>query len=134
MIPREEGVVEVLPTRGVTFGTKHGATCTLEAVDFLRRLLQHVLPKGFHKIRHYGLCSATHVTLGTLEAVREKLGAVPSVRTRSSPAPSDTPQTFVECMLALTATDVLRCPQCHEGRLMRIALELASDVASQDTS
>jgi hypothetical protein len=30
-------------------------TMTLEAVEFLRRFVQHVLPKGFVKIRHYGL-------------------------------------------------------------------------------
>jgi hypothetical protein len=28
---------------------------TLEAVEFLRRFVQHVLPKGFVKVRHYGL-------------------------------------------------------------------------------
>jgi hypothetical protein len=28
---------------------------TLSADDFLRRFLQHVLPKGFVKVRHYGL-------------------------------------------------------------------------------
>ena len=30
-------------------------TMTLPAVEFLRRFLQHVLPKGFHKVRYYGL-------------------------------------------------------------------------------
>jgi hypothetical protein len=30
-------------------------TTTLDAVEFLRRFVQHVLPKGFVKIRHYGL-------------------------------------------------------------------------------
>ena len=30
-------------------------TKRLEGVEFLRRFLQHVLPRGFHKIRYYGL-------------------------------------------------------------------------------
>jgi hypothetical protein len=30
-------------------------TCTLEGTEFLRRFLQHVLPRGFHKVRYYGL-------------------------------------------------------------------------------
>jgi len=30
-------------------------TCRLTGVDFLRRFLMHVLPKGFHKLRYYGL-------------------------------------------------------------------------------
>jgi hypothetical protein len=28
---------------------------TLEPAEFIRRFLMHVLPKGFHRIRHYGL-------------------------------------------------------------------------------
>ena len=28
---------------------------TLEALEFLRRFVQHILPHGFTKIRHYGL-------------------------------------------------------------------------------
>jgi hypothetical protein len=31
-------------------------TMTLEADEFMRRFLLHVLPSGFHRIRHYG-CS-----------------------------------------------------------------------------
>ena len=30
-------------------------TCRLTGVEFLRRFLMHVLPKGFHKLRYYGL-------------------------------------------------------------------------------
>lgn len=30
-------------------------TCRLAGVEFLRRFLMHVLPKGFHKVRYYGL-------------------------------------------------------------------------------
>ena len=30
-------------------------TCTLKGHEFMRRYLQHVLPKGFHKVRYYGL-------------------------------------------------------------------------------
>jgi hypothetical protein len=35
-------------------GNQH-KTMTLSAVEFLRRFVQHVLPKGFVKLRHYGL-------------------------------------------------------------------------------
>jgi hypothetical protein len=49
--------------RGVTFRWKnyraHGRTryktMTLQAEEFMRRFLLHVLPSGFHRIRHYGL-------------------------------------------------------------------------------
>ncbi len=44
----------------VTFRSKDRSTDTwrtmrLEGVEFLRRFLQHVLPRGFHKVRYYGL-------------------------------------------------------------------------------
>jgi hypothetical protein len=46
----------------VTFRYRDGRTgmpqrCTLDAVAFLGRFLQHVLPWGFSKVRHYGLFS-----------------------------------------------------------------------------
>jgi hypothetical protein len=48
--------------RGVTFRYKdyrHGKvrwkSMTVAADEFIRRFLQHILPKGFHRIRHYGL-------------------------------------------------------------------------------
>jgi hypothetical protein len=42
----------------VTFATKQGKTTTIHPVEFLHRLVQHVLPPGFHKIRHAGLDQA----------------------------------------------------------------------------
>lgn len=39
----------------VTFATKDGKTCTLTHEEFALRYLQHALPDGFKKIRHYGL-------------------------------------------------------------------------------
>ena len=37
-------------------------TMTLEAGEFMRRFLLHVLPGGFHRIRHYGLLANCHRT------------------------------------------------------------------------
>jgi len=50
-------------TKGVTFkykdyrveGPERYKVMTLSAHEFIRRFLLHVLPKGFHRIRHYGL-------------------------------------------------------------------------------
>jgi hypothetical protein len=41
---------------------------TLEATEFIRRFLQHVLPAGFQKVRHYGFLSPRCKI--ALEAVR----------------------------------------------------------------
>ena len=35
-------------------------TCQLQGVEFVRRFLQHILPKGFHKVRYYGLWNPRH--------------------------------------------------------------------------
>ena len=55
-----------LDERGVTFrykdyrrnGQARYCTMTLGAHEFIRRFLLHVLPKGFHRIRHYGLLAS----------------------------------------------------------------------------
>ena len=44
-------------------------TMTLAADEFIRRFLIHVLPRGFHRIRHYGLF-ASNVRAGNLAAMR----------------------------------------------------------------
>jgi hypothetical protein len=121
---------------GVTFATKNEATCTLPQVEFLHRLLLHVLPKGFHKIRHYGLCSATHVRLGSLERARALLLAKDAGAARKSPTAADggAPQTWVECLLSLTGIDALRCPRCKSGRLIARPLPECPTPALHDTS
>ncbi len=55
-----------LDERGVTFrckdyrrnGAERYQVMTLDAGEFIRRFLLHVLPKGFHRIRHYGLLAS----------------------------------------------------------------------------
>jgi hypothetical protein len=55
-----------LDERGVSFrykdyrrdGKARYRTMTLSADEFIRRFLLHVLPKGFHRIRHYGLLAS----------------------------------------------------------------------------
>ena len=49
-------------------------TMTLEAADFIRRFLMHVLPSGFHRIRHYGLF-ASAVRAKNIERARQLLAA-----------------------------------------------------------
>ncbi len=45
---------------------------TLDAAEFIRRFLMHVLPSGFHRIRHYGLF-ASAVRARNIERVRALL-------------------------------------------------------------
>jgi len=49
---------------------------TLASDEFIRRFLLHVLPPGFHRIRHYGLLSASARTTNLARA-RELLAVAP---------------------------------------------------------
>jgi Putative transposase len=48
-------------------------TMTLDVGEFIRRFLIHVLPKGFHRVRHYGLFASAN-RAETITRVRELLG------------------------------------------------------------
>ena len=71
-----------LDKAGVTFkwkdyrikGRDRLRTMTLDAAEFIRRFLLHVLPSGFHRIRHYGLFAGT-VRARNIERVRQLLAA-----------------------------------------------------------
>ncbi len=101
-----------LDERGVTFRTHGEATVTVTPGEFLRRFLLHVLPKGFVKIRHHGLMSASHVPT-RLVAAKRLLAHAPPV----ADAPR-APRDFRELLLALTGLDLQRCPRCGVGTMI----------------
>jgi hypothetical protein len=83
----------------VRFRTKGDGTETVSPVEFLRRFVQHVLPVGFHKIRHVGLNASAQKR----EHARTHLNlASPVLRLCS----------WREQLIALTGLDVSVCPQC----------------------
>ena len=71
---------------GVTFrykdyrrdGAARYGTMTLATDEFIRRFLLHVLPKGFHRIRHYGLL-ASAVCKTNVARARQLLAVTPQV-------------------------------------------------------
>ena len=81
---------------------------TLDAAEFIRRFLLHVLPTGFHRIRHYGLFAGA-VRARNIERVRQALAAP-----ERSPAETD-------CDFEDRDTEGLssarRCPCCG-GRMI----------------
>ena len=92
---------------------------TLEAVEFLRRFLLHVLPTGFVRIRHYGLCASSNVNT-KLETARRLLQ--PAIPTTPPPIPQSAPaipQPWWHRFLEQTGVDIMACPACHRGRLQR---------------
>ncbi len=104
-----------LNEKGVTFkwkdyrikGRDRLKTMTLDAHEFIRRFLLHVLPSGFHRIRHYGLFAGP-VRAQNIERARQLLAA-----TENAPQPS--------CAGADSQADHLsparRCPCCG-GRMI----------------
>lgn len=93
----------------------HTKRRTLAAPQFLARFLQHVLPRGFAKVRHYGLASPR--CRPQLEVARTLLPAAspPVVSSRVPSAPTvDTER--------LLLADADRCPSCHVGRLHVVGL------------
>ena len=106
-------------------------TMTLDAVEFLRRFLQHVLPKGFLKIRHFGLLANRQrqeklqrsrrllLVVNLAAALACAAGTPPPEAARIEPAPAP------------------HCPQCGGQRFLRIALpkeEMPAPAGRGDTS
>ena len=87
---------------------------TISAVEFLRRFLLHVLPRGFSRIRHYGLYAGRNVAtkLETARRLFERDGKSLSVITTSPHTP------WWQRLLERTGIDVMACPCCG-SRLVR---------------
>ena len=82
---------------------------TLSSDEFLRRFAQHILPKGFMKIRHYGLL-ASRRRRGNLETCRRLLT---EVNQQAEPACEDT---------SVQAAPRPRCERCQSERVQCLLL------------
>jgi hypothetical protein len=83
----------------------------LPVEEFIRRFLLHVLPKGFQRIRHYGLLANRHRT--------EHLAACRIALDAPTPAPRE-PETDEAVRIRIRGTEPKRCPHCAQGRLRPI--------------
>jgi hypothetical protein len=107
-----------LDERGVTFrykdyrrnGPARHCTMTLSADAFIRRFLLHVLPKGFHRIRHYGLL-ASATCKANIARAKELIAA---------PLPAIDASTKEDATAAAAATDHRPPCPCCGGRMIII--------------
>jgi hypothetical protein len=100
-------------------------TMTLEATEFIRRFLLHVLPSGFVRIRHYGFL-ANRVCGEKLAQCRALLG----VGTTPEPVAAD-PTAEPKGPVALPLLAKV-CPSCGEGRMVILETFRAIPVGQRD--
>jgi hypothetical protein len=97
----------------VVIRTRGDGRAAMSCVELLRRFVRHVLPKGFHKIRHFGLYASPKL----VDRTRPRL----SLRDVLIP--------FAERLRLLTGHDITRCPRCG-NRVVSRALPRARDPPS----
>ena len=95
-------------------------TMTLATAEFIRRFLVHVLPKGFHRIRHYGLF-ASNVRAQNLAMMRTLI-ALSSLLPQLNEAPKS----------PTSSEEAERCPKC--GARMHVILRFEGACCRRKTA
>ena len=80
----------------------------LSGVEFLRRFCMHILPKGFVKIRHYGILGSRYKK------------EVQPLKDNSKPDLTKPVETKQERMVRLTGFDSCQCPKCKTGTMQTV--------------
>ena len=115
--------LETLELGQVTFRYRDNRTQQLKRVrlpvqEFVQRFLQHVLPLGLTKVRHYGLSSS---------ACRQRHAAgLALLQTSSPPTPPDPPSAPAKQPSPQQPQQIARCPHCGTGRLVWLGQILPS--------
>jgi cytochrome c553 len=105
-----------LDDQAVTIRHKHRKsnrwrTSRIPGHEFMRRFLQHVLPKGLHKVRYFGLWHHTR---------REQAAQARLLLQLDRPATSGTAVAASPTASHARPDGLRTCPRCHEGHLVRI--------------
>ena len=106
--------------KGVTFkykdyrleGPERCKTMTVAPGEFIRRFMLHVLPKGFHRIRHYGLLARSRTKADTLARAR----ALIAVATPRQPTKQQ--QCDESAAMATTEKPAHPCPCCGSSMII----------------
>jgi hypothetical protein len=97
--------------------TGQARTCRLGGEEFMRRFLQHVLPRGFHKVRYFGLWHP---------AQRHNAARVRQMLQLQAPPKLDLPQDPIVPPLVrpdaepVPPIEPMICPHCRQGRMIFI--------------
>jgi hypothetical protein len=110
--------IQRIDEHGVRFATKGGHAITLDPLTFIGRFLEHVLPKAFVKIRHFGLHASGNVST-KLARARLLLATGHHDASPSQNAPTKEPLPWNDLLLKLTGQDPMQCPRCGRRLLRR---------------
>ena len=89
-------------------------TMTLDADEFIRRFLLHVLPHGYHHIRHYGFLGNRYRET-KLALCRRLIGGPPPAAAESNPS-----EDYRDRYERLTGKSLRDCPLCGRGHMVTI--------------
>ncbi len=84
---------------------------TLDAFEFIRRFLLHILPDRFVKIRHFGILSNCNRKT-KLRKCQQILNVEPCTEQKSN-------KSWEELYFELTGKDLCLCPNCEKGKMVR---------------
>jgi len=101
----------------ISFRWKHRASsrwriCRVGGLEFMRRFLQHVLPKSFHKVRYFGLWHHSYRPTANKVRLLLKLES-----THSQPQPIDHPPAATDGIHVADLTPARPCPRCGQAFL-----------------
>ena len=114
--------IKNIDSNGVTFAYKDYSDnanvklMTLSGVEFLRRFAMHILPRGFVKIRYFGILTS---------AYREQVKSL-----KSKPDILQLTETKLQRIVRLTGFDPCKCSKCKTGNM--IPLEILPRIRSPD--
>jgi len=110
----------------VTIATRDGKSATMSPEVFIGRFLQHILPKGFGKVRHYGLMASANVKR-RLETARRLLAERQPPPDYSDMGGEDLLGDWKSFLQRLTGIDLNVCPACGSRRLQRRTIPPEAD-------
>ena len=106
--------IKNIDSNGVTFSYKDYADnanqklMTLSGVEFLRRFAMHILPRGFVKIRYFGILTS---------AYREQVKSL-----KSKPDIEQLTETREQRLVRLTGYKPCQCPKCKTGTMQAVEI------------
>jgi len=87
-------------------------TMTLNAEEFIRRFLLHVLPKGFMKIRYFGFLSNVKKKI-CVQQIRQLLNHIADLSEQVN-------ETIPQIMQRISGVNITCCPKCKKGKMIKI--------------